>query len=108
MQGGFKGVCSNPPFGLQKILYAAPSHTFLPFVTGPLALLPLLSIQASAAALCLFTEDRRMNAERVRNFLRCCEERTNVKSCINKSPFHALESSPVVLLVSHCRQAATK
>ena len=27
-QGGFEGVRSNPPFGLQKILYAPPNCTF--------------------------------------------------------------------------------
>ena len=33
--------------------------------------------------------------------LRRCDERTHVNTCINKSLFQALESSPVVLLVSH-------
>ena len=31
----------------------------------------------------------------------CCDERTRVNACVNKSLFQALQSSPVVLLVSH-------
>ena len=36
--------------------------------------------------------------------LRHCNERTNLNMCVNKSVLQVLESSPVVLLVSHRQQ----
>ena len=51
--GGFEGVRSNPPFGLQIILYAPLNLSALPFESGPLASM-LLRITAVRLQLCEF------------------------------------------------------
>ena len=102
--GGVEGVRSNPPFGLQIILYAPPNRTFLSTLlleSGPLVL-PLLritAVQTSLVELCEFVHGKLWAQNTSVIGLRHCDERTRVNICKNKSLFQVFESSPVVLLV---------
>ena len=77
----------------------------LPFVSGPVALLPLriTAVQMCSYAPGLFMEDQRMNVNYSCKQFTLLWGKTRVNTCIliNKSLFQVLNSSPVVLLVSH-------
>ena len=99
---GFEGVRSNPPFGLQKILYIPLNCTIeVPYRLNSGPLVSLLFGESSPSKrvwlqLCEpFVHGRPARNARV-SCLRCCDERTWVNTCVNRS---ALERSPVVVLV---------
>ena len=93
-QGGSRGVAQTPLLASKRFIH----RLALPFVNSPLASLPL-TVQANLVAamyiLRLFIEDQQMNACGT-----CAEvlyvERTHVNTCVNKSIFQVLRSSPVV------------
>ena len=79
---GRGGVDGNPPFGLQQI-YTPPS------------------LAVYAAAMIVSQAPFCGSGSSSQDY---CDERTRVNTCVKKLLFQALESSPVVLLVSHCQQ----
>ena len=92
---GVQGGSLEPPFWPPKYFIHCLA---LPFVNSPLASLPL-TVQAKLVAamyiLRLFIEDQQMNACGTRAEV-LYVERTHVNTCVNKSLFQVLRSSPVV------------
>ena len=102
-QGGFEGVRSNPPFGLQKHRLTVHFKCVLPFKSGPLALmlLRITTIQTNLVTSIYAGLFMEISAERARKrFTPLRWKDARVNTCVNKSLFQALQSSPVVLLVS--------
>ena len=106
--GGFEGVRSNPPFGLQKDFIHRLTVHFkcpIPFESGPLAsmLLTITIVQTTLVAAMRVCSWRIISAQNAHVSSLCrCDERTRV----NKSLFQALKSSPVVFLVSHRQRSS--
>ena len=91
-----QGAHSNPPFGLQKILYAPLNCNFeCPTVQNWFSSFHAIENHRRPKK---FVIEGPARNPRV-SCLRRCYERTHVNTRINKSLFRALESLPVVLLV---------
>ena len=97
-----RGVCSKSPFGLQMALYTAWLYilSYLQFVGGPLALLPLriTTVQTSLATT-MHPEDLSGTHTYVSSLCHC-------NACVTKLLFsQVLESLPVDLLVNRHQNA---
>ena len=99
-QGGVRGVRTNPPFDLQKILYAPLNCTFQVSyrLSTSLAAIenhrcPNESGCSYSTGVCEFVHGGPSRNARVTS-LRRCDERTRVITCVNKLLVHALESCP--------------
>ena len=92
-QEGFKGVRANPAFSLPKhFIFTAYILSVLPFESG--ALVSLL-LSNTAVQTCLVAAIHGGSARNAcESYLRCCDGRTRVNACINKSLVQALESCP--------------
>ena len=77
-QGVFEGVCSNSPFGLQKIFYKCP--TVEKWSTSSLAAIANHRKNKSGCSYaCL-----RTSVECTR---KCCDKKMRINACVNKSLF---------------------
>ena len=99
-----RGVRSNPPLGLKRF-YTPPGYDFkFPAVCKWSTSFTAIENHCRpnkfgcSYAPCLFMEDQQMNADHARKrFMQLLCIRTHISTCIYKSLFQALESSPVVL-----------
>ena len=110
--GGFEGVRSNPPFGLQIILYTPPNlHlSALPFQSGPLVSLVLrfTAVQTSPVAATWDFHEKPPRNARVIGLRRCDERTQRVNICLKKiaiSGAREFASCPSIVMMPACCSA---